>query len=388
VSDGPDVEALRAELDGIALAGGGFRALVEHLAGVLDRRIRWLGADGRLLVDSAVPGVEPALDFVAPVEGGLTPDEAIAASTAPAGTVVRCTDGVRGEVLAVASGRRRAGLLLVEVDDERPVPTRAVAAAATALAIEAGRRDLRKAAAAESGAWLVGELRYGSRRTPQDLAGLARRIGLDVDGDHAALALSYDGSDRAMWDTSLSWLGGPVLVEGARAWTVVTGDVAAEAARHRDRLAGFLRDGEVVAALGPVVRGASATRGSFAVAAHALALLEGQDRPAPDVYDGLDLEGLLVSVPEERLAAYVDHHLGPLLEHTALLDTLEAWLVTGGSRAGVARLVAIHRNSVGHRMDRIRGLLAVDPGDPVVARDLAAAMAARRALAAVRRSEA
>lgn len=264
----------------------------------------------------------------------------------------------------------------------------AAATAATALAIEAGRRDLRKAAAAESGAWLVGELRYGSRRTPQDLAGLARRVGLDLDGDHAALALSYDGSDRAMWETSLSWLGGPVLVEGTLAWTVVDGDVAARATHRRDRLSGFLRDGEVVAALGPVVRGAGATRGSFAVAAHALALVTGHDGPTPAVYEAMDLEGLLVSVPERRLEAFVTHHLGPLLEHPALLETLEAWLVTGGSRAAVARLVAIHRNSVGHRMDRIRSLLTVDPGDPLAARDLAAAIAARRSLAAIRRSDA
>lgn len=383
------VERLRAELDGIALGGGGFRAVVEHLAGALDRRVRWLGADGRLLVDSAVAGVEPALDFVAPVEGGLSPDEAAAAFAAPDGSEAVCTDGFRGRVLAVSAGRRRAGLLVVASSpDGAPVPVDAVATAATALAIEAGRRDLRKAAAAESGAWLVGELRYGSRRTPQDLAGLARRIGLDVDADHAALALAYDGSDRAMWETSLAWLGGPVLVEGARAWTVVAGDVAAVAAHHRDRLAGFLRDGEVAAALGPVVRGASATRESFAVAAHALALVTGEDGPAAGVYDGMDLEGLLVSVPEERLAAYVAHHLGPLLDHPTLLETLEAWLVTGGSRAGVARLVAIHRNSVGHRMDRIRALLDVDPGDPLVARDLGAAIAARRALAAIHRSEA
>ncbi len=382
-----DVEALRSELDRIALGGGGFRAVVEHLAGALDRRVRWLGADGRLVVDSAVPGVEPGLDFAAPTEGGLTPAEAVAAFTSPSGTEVRCTDGFVGAVLAVASGRRRVGLLLVEAGPA-PAPERAVAAASTALAIEAGRRDLRKAAAAESGAWLIGELRYGSRRTPQDLAGLARRIGVDVEGDHAALALSYDGSDRAMWETSLSWLGGPVLVEGARAWTVVTGDVAAQAARHRERLAGFLRDGEVTAALGPVVRGATSTRESFAVAAHALALVTGPGGVGPGVYEGMDLEGLLVSVPEERLEAFVAHHLGPLLDHATLLETLEAWLVTGGSRAGVARLVAIHRNSVGHRMDRIRALLDVDPGDPLVARDLAAAIAARRALDAIRRSEA
>lgn len=383
-----DVERLRGELDAIALGGGGFRALVEHLAAALDRRVRWLGADGRLVVDSAVPGVEPTLDFVAAVEGGLTPAEAVAAFAGP-DVVVRATDGFLARALPVVSGRRRVGLLLVALDDDRPAPDgRAVAAAATPLAIEAGRRDLRQAAAAESGAWLVGELRYGSRRTPQDLAGLARRVGLDLDGDHAALALSYDGSDQAMWATSLSWLGGPVLVEGPLAWTVVTGDVAAEAARHRDRLAGFLRDGEVTAALGHVVRGASATRESFAVAAHALALVTGARGPAPGVYEGMDLEGLLVSVPEERLEAFVTHHLGPLLDQPTLLETLEAWLVSGGSRAGVARMVAIHRNSVGHRMERIRAQLAVDPGDPLVARDLAAAIAARRALDAIRRSEA
>lgn len=387
--DADPAEALRAELDQIALTGGGFRRIVDRLAAALGRRVRLVAADGRLLVDSAVPGTDPGLDFVASPEGGLDPQQVVDAFASTGLVRVRCSDGLVADGLPVASGERRVGLVLAAVADggAGTVAERTLAAATTALAVEAVRRDLLKEAHAETGSWLIGELRFGSRRSPQELTDLARRAGIDLHADHAALALHYDGADRSMWEASLPWLDRPVLVEGAFAWTLVTGDVVAAATYQRDRLAGFVRGGDVVAALGPVVRGAAATRSSFAVAADALALAVGNDPRPPRVYDGMDLEGLLVSVPEERLGAYVDRHLGPLLDHPDLLDTLEAWFVAGGSRAHVAHLVSIHRNSVGYRMNRIRALLGVDATDPLVGRELWAALAARRVLRAVGRTE-
>jgi DNA-binding PucR family transcriptional regulator len=49
----------------------------------------------------------------------------------------------------------------------------------------------------------------------------------------------------------------------------------------------------------------------------------------------------------------------------------------------VAAAVHIHRNSVGHRMDRLRTLLGVDPTDPAVAVQLQTALVAMDVLAAL-----
>jgi DNA-binding PucR family transcriptional regulator len=94
------------------------------------------------------------------------------------------------------------------------------------------------------------------------------------------------------------------------------------------------------------------------------------------------LTGLLLAVPREQLEAFVTRQLGPLLERPELLETLEAWFASGGSRAAVADAVGLHRNSVGYRIDRIRALLQHDPDDPSAAVDLRAALAARAVLSA------
>ncbi|MBN9620349.1 MAG: helix-turn-helix domain-containing protein, partial [Actinobacteria bacterium] len=92
--------------------------------------------------------------------------------------------------------------------------------------------------------------------------------------------------------------------------------------------------------------------------------------------------GLLFSVPRAELAGYVHDRLAPVLDHAELLQTLRAWYASGGSRLSVAAATHIHRNSVGHRMERLRTLLGVDPSDPAVAPHLQAALVATDVLAA------
>jgi DNA-binding PucR family transcriptional regulator len=98
--------------------------------------------------------------------------------------------------------------------------------------------------------------------------------------------------------------------------TVLGGDIGAERARIRTRLAGIVGDGRVRAVTGS---------------------------------------------PPARLREYVQRELGALADRPELLATLAAGLDTGRNRVAVAERLGIHRNSVGYRMDRVRSLL----GDPV-----------------------
>jgi sugar diacid utilization regulator len=184
-----------------------------------------------------------------------------------------------------------------------------------------------------------------------------------------------------VWATGVSWLETPVRHEGATAWTVVNGDVAREVEWMHRRLQPFVH-GRVRVASGPVVTGADHTSRSFDLAAGALAVLRQRPELASVTYEQLGLTGLLLAVPREQLDAFVHSRLGPLLDRPDLLQTLEAWFASGGSRAGVAEAVGLHRNSVGYRLDRIRALLGHDPDEPGVALDLRAALAARAVLAA------
>jgi sugar diacid utilization regulator len=212
---------------------------------------------------------------------------------------------------------------------------------------------------------------------------VARRYGIRLDQPHAAVALRYDGPDLHTWATALTWIESAVRTDGPRAWSVVGGDVAREAVWMQRRLQPFVR-GPVRVAAGPVVAGAAQTPGSFEVVDLVLELLRARRDRTELTFDELGLTGLLLAVPEAQLQAFVDRCVGPLLDRPDLLATLEAWYATGGSRAGVADAVAIHRNSVGHRMDRIRALLGADPDAADVSGDLRAALAAREVLLARR----
>lgn len=94
------------------------------------------------------------------------------------------------------------------------------------------------------------------------------------------------------------------------------------------------------------------------------------------------LTDLLLAVPEDRLRTFVDQHLGPISGRPDLLDTLEFWLATSGSRQAVSERLHLHRNSVGYRVGLIKQLLGVDPLDPQAGAVLHTALAARDLLTA------
>ena len=196
---------------------------------------------------------------------------------------------------------------------------------------------------------------------------------------------AYDGTNTRTWHTAIHWIEMPVYEDEGQAWTVLAGNVGNELRRIRARIEGIVGDAPVLAASGPLVSTPPATAWSFREAEMALALLRNRDAETVLAYDELGLQSLLLSVPVERLQAFVDGALGPILDRPELIETLRAWYASNGSRAGVAERLGIHRNSVGYRIGRIRELLGADPLNPDTARTLQAALDAQEVAAALGR---
>ncbi|MGK2956006.1 MAG: PucR family transcriptional regulator [Solirubrobacterales bacterium] len=86
-----------------------------------------------------------------------------------------------------------------------------------------------------------------------------------------------------------------------------------------------------------------------------------------------------------ELLAFSDERLGPLLEVGGdrgrdLLETLEVYLHSGGSKTQAAQVLEIERQSLYHRLGRIESILGVDLGDGDTALALHLAVMIRRLL--------
>jgi hypothetical protein len=108
----------------------------------------------------------------------------------------------------------------------------------------------------------------------------------------------------------------------------------------------------------PVVEGLAAVDG-----AHRLAQVALRAQPPGAGVSGLDerLPGALVVSAPELAARLVDQSLGPVLaldhdERDVLLQTLAAWLGTGGSAGRTAARLYCHRNTVLNRLRRVEAL--------------------------------
>lgn len=361
------VEEFAAALNDLALGGDGWRSILQRIADETGRAARLVGVHG---------GVFHATD------GGdttMSPGEVARAFAEPDPVRVVCQDGWQARALAVWAGQRQVGLLLLA----EPLPDRLLPylrAASTAVAIEAVRRDASAVAKSETASRLIDELRSGALRGTEEVTRTAAGFGVHLDRPHAAAVFAYDGPHRRTWSTALSWLDMPVRQQGAEGWTVLTGDVPREVTRVRIRLQGMVGDGIVQAATGPVVSDLAQTARSFRDAETVLGLLRRRPGETELLHSSLGPAQLLLAVPPERLQAFVDQQLGPILDRPELILTLDAWLATRGSRAAVADLLHLHRNSVGYRIGQIRQLLGSDPSDPAVAHHLQTALTARELL--------
>jgi hypothetical protein len=368
-----EAEEFERVLNNLALSGDGWPAVLRAVARRTGRPVRLVGVHGGVLAATDDGTVS------------MTPVAVAQVFAADGPAPVTCEPGWHATAIPVRAGERRVGLLLLggapgpggdSAGDDAPV----LRAASTAIAIEAIRRDAVAAATTETAGRLIDELRYGALRNHTEVLRTAARFGLRLDRSHAAVVFAYAGPNQRTWATALSWLEMPVRQEGQFGLAVLEGDIDREITRIRVRLQGMVGDGPVLAAAGPVVSDVRETARSFRDAETVLGLLRRRSGEVELKFSSLGLAQLLFGVSPERLQAFVEQHLGPILEREEWVNTLSAWLATKGSRAAVAELLHLHRNSVGYRVGQIRELLDADPLDPEVTLRLQAALTARELL--------
>ncbi|MFF0445367.1 PucR family transcriptional regulator [Streptomyces sp. NPDC004609] len=367
-------EALERRLNTLALSGDGWSAVLRAVAHHTGRPVRLVGVHG---------GVLAATDDGT---ASMTPVSVAQVFAADGPATVTCEPGWHATAQAVRAGERRVGLLLLGRSARPAAPEDEVIlrAASTAVAIEAIRRDAVAAATTETAGRLIDELRYGALRNHLEVLRTAARFGLHLDRPHAAVVFAYTGPNQRTWSTALSWLEMPVRQDGQFGLAVLEGDIDREITRIRVRLQGMVGEGPVLAAAGPVVSDVRETARSFRDAETVLGLLRRRPGEVELKFASLGLAQLLFGVSPERLQAFVEQHLGPILEREEWVNTLSAWLATKGSRAAVAELLHLHRNSVGYRVGQIRELLDANPLDPEVTLRLQAALTARELLSVMR----
>jgi hypothetical protein len=230
-------------------------------------------------------------------------------------------------------------------------------------------------------------LRDGPAHEAGDLLPAAADVGLVLDQPHAGAVIEYDGPLLRTWVTAMSWLGRPAHIEGHVAWLVIGPQVEAELSEIRLRLESTLGAGQLRLSCGPVVADVTRTGPSFADAATLMALLRARPGTGQQSFRDAGLTQLLLAVPRPQLHAFVAQHLGPLLERPELIETLQWWLATNGSRIAVAARLHLHRNSVGYRVGLIKALLQLDPLEPASAGVLQAALGGRELLLALEASD-
>ena len=109
-------------------------------------------------------------------------------------------------------------------------------------------------------------------------------------------------------------------------WLVVADDADLAAVRARVQVA--VGEGSVRAAAGPPVAVGDDCAGSFAEARRLLRC----SRATVVGFDDAGLLQALLAVTPQRVAWFVERHLGPILARPELVETLRVWLAARGSR--------------------------------------------------------
>ncbi|MCD0448742.1 helix-turn-helix domain-containing protein [Actinocorallia sp. API 0066] len=195
------------------------------------------------------------------------------------------------------------------------------------------------------------------------LGGTGQALGLPARGPYLSVVASRDDDptrlERALLRHGLSsaWRPRPDRLEG----------IVAVPRAHDPELALEQLDTLVSsqAGLSPSYDALRETAQSLRLAALAKAALPVKARGATTL-DADPIAALVAATPD-LAARLVTTHLRPLLDHpdsAPLLETLEAWLETGGSTADVAARLYYHRNTVRNRLDRIEHLTGLSLTTP------------------------
>ncbi len=371
-------EAIRERLTGVALAGGGLEEIARTLAGALSRDLSIFDEEGVVL------GV--GLADAPAAAAGPPPAQNPSPGAQPWPFPITVGGAVRGCIAVGGRGEPTLG--------QRRLIRQACFAAgmhiAQALASLELDRRLRVLFLEElvtgpsiDEPWL----RQRSRLFGWDLTGdhtvVLARCGVEL-GDGALLAAAH----RILPRGTLAWSRGHEVVAvtptGADTWGCGKnqGRRAAPDQAWHDALH-ELTGQPVTVSTGCVATTPAQIAASHTAARHALQIADATGRSVVR-HDDLVLERLLLAVPSSDLRQFVDHELGPLLDHDRDTDgdlcrTLEAYLGVGNA-AEAARRLFIHYNTMKHRLGRIVALTDADLHDPGTRLALAMALEIRKLL--------
>lgn len=189
-----------------------------------------------------------------------------------------------------------------------------------------------------------------------------------------ALARAFEGADARVVRTA-----GVVSVVREH-----TGeDIRADAERLRVLVGESVADDVSAGVAGPKP-GQSGAHFALLQAQHALTIGRGLRGHGQTVhFDELGAFCFVLTQPTDEIRAFAERALGPLIAEDRddeLFATLESYLRHSGSVNTVAKQLFLHRNTVRHRLRRIRKLMGADLGDPDTRLSLQLAILGWRAL--------
>lgn len=218
-----------------------------------------------------------------------------------------------------------------------------------------------------TGHWQVAQLQLdgGDALFAQNLAGDAE----------TQLARQHDGITRRLRQFAAEHPSRLPVLGRAGQWTLL---LAATHQDHRQRLANWLKPLNLRLAPLKLCIGLSAAQHPASGLAQALdearqALVVARrfgEHAGVCVYDELGVLKLLSAVRDRGLLdQFLHERLGPLLRHDqrhgpSLMPTLQAWFLDNGNLVAAALRLAVHRNTLTHRVQRIEALCGLSLDNP------------------------
>jgi purine catabolism regulator len=339
----------------IVLAGGGPAEVAAALHEVLRCTVAVVDRDGEALV-------------VVPSDAADATDVSVAAGPGRVSHPIRAGDEDYGAIVA-----------LCPPDALRDDATMAIERAAMAVAMRRAQATAVAEAQERFAAITLEELISGHASGAVEIAERAASFGWDLSRPRAVLLASIDpptppevtaaalatiaaaaratlGREAIVWrrSTTIAALVAPATDEPAERRGI------AEALRRE--LDQRLRTVTVSIGVGRSVAAPADLTTSFVEASRAVDVGRwAKGRHVTEVFDELGLERLLASLPQEELAEFVRHTIGPLHDHDRahggdLVDTLAVWLETR-NMAEAARRMHVHYNTLKNRLERIESIL-------------------------------
>jgi purine catabolism regulator len=343
----------------IALAGGGAAEVASTLHDLLGCPVAVLAPDGGTTV-------------VVPSDAN---DRLDGSASTGVRQPIRAGDHEYGEVVAFTDGRA--------LDEDQVI---ALGRASMAIAVRLAQASAVAEAQERFAAISLEELIAGHAGDISDVTERATSFGWDLGRPRAVLLASIDPPtardtlQRALGTIAAAaraTLGGDAIVWARSATIAALVAPATDAPAERRRIAEALRHEldervkSVTVSIGVGRRVADPTDlpRSFLEASRAVVVGRwAKGRHVTEVFDELGLERLLASAPPDDLAEFVDHAIGPLIDHdrandSDLVETLEVWLETR-NMAEAARRTHVHYNTFKNRLERIETILGPVITDP------------------------